>query len=137
MSKAQVGCFEWAAFFRCSEWPNRKAYEVKRSKQVKLCNGFEQINMLVEWAGNKHDLHVFRAHTNLPPDRNKADYPAHLHMPLYQDIVMSSGVVYVIRRYSGAKKYLVSHQLCKFSHLKRRERPVIFIIGIPQLRETK
>ena len=22
-------------------------------------------------------------------------------------------------RYSGAKKYLVSHQLCKFSHLKR------------------
>ena len=31
--------------------------------------------------------------------------------------------------YSGAKKYFVSHQLCKFSHLKRRERPVIFIIG--------
>ena len=28
--------------------------------------------------------------------------------------------------YSGAKKYLVSHQLCKFSHLKRWERPVIF-----------
>ncbi len=23
------------------------------------------------------------------------------------------------RMYSGAKKYLVSHQLCKFSHLKR------------------
>ncbi len=39
--------------------------------------------------------------------------------------------------YSGAKKYLVSHQLCKFSHLKRWERPVIFIIGIPQLWETK
>ncbi len=38
--------------------------------------------------------------------------------------------------YSGAKKYLVSHQLCKFSHLKRWERPVIFIIGIPQLWET-
>ncbi len=35
--------------------------------------------------------------------------------------------------YSGAKKYLVSHQLCKFSHLKRRDRPVIFIIGIPQV----
>ncbi len=35
--------------------------------------------------------------------------------------------------YSGAKQYLVSHQLCKFSHLKRWERPVIFIIGIPQL----
>ncbi len=35
--------------------------------------------------------------------------------------------------YSGAKKYLVSHQLCKFSHLKRWKRPVIFIIGIPQL----
>ncbi len=35
--------------------------------------------------------------------------------------------------YSGAKKYLVSHHLCKFSHLKRWERPVIFIIGIPQL----
>ncbi len=34
------------------------------------------------------------------------------------------------------KKYLVSHQLCKFSHLKRWERPVIFIIGIPQLWET-
>ncbi len=30
--------------------------------------------------------------------------------------------------YSGAKKYLVSHQLCKFSHLKRWERPVIFVI---------
>ncbi len=30
--------------------------------------------------------------------------------------------------YSGAKKYLVSHQLCKFSHLKRWERSVIFII---------
>ncbi len=40
-------------------------------------------------------------------------------------------------KYSGAKKYLVSHQLCKFSHLKRWERPVIFIIGIPQLWETK
>ncbi len=24
-----------------------------------------------------------------------------------------------MQRYSGAKKYLVSHQLCKFSHLKR------------------
>uniref|UniRef100_A0A8C7N9Y4 C2H2-type domain-containing protein n=1 Tax=Oncorhynchus kisutch TaxID=8019 RepID=A0A8C7N9Y4_ONCKI len=36
-------------------------------------------------------------------------------------------------RYSGAKKYLVSHQLCKFSHLKRLERPVIFIIGTLQL----
>ncbi len=23
------------------------------------------------------------------------------------------------QKYSGAKKYLVSHQLCKFSHLKR------------------
>ena len=33
--------------------------------------------------------------------------------------------------YIGAKKYLVSHQLCKFSHLK--ERPVIFIIGTLQL----
>ena len=31
--------------------------------------------------------------------------------------------------YSGAKKYLASQQLCKFSHLKRWERPVIFIIG--------
>ena len=38
---------------------------------------------------------------------------------------------------SGAKKYLVSHQLCKFSHLKRWERPVIFIIGTLQLWETK
>ena len=28
----------------------------------------------------------------------------------------------------GQNKYLVSHQLCKFSHLKRWERPVIFII---------
>ncbi len=36
-------------------------------------------------------------------------------------------------KYSGAKKYLFRHQLCKFSHLKRCERPVIFIIGIPQL----
>ncbi len=42
-----------------------------------------------------------------------------------------------LREYNGAKKYLVSHQLCKFSHLKRWERPVIFIIGIPQLWETK
>ena len=25
----------------------------------------------------------------------------------------------VLSTYSGAKKYLVSHQLCKFSHLKR------------------
>ena len=39
--------------------------------------------------------------------------------------------------YSGAKKYLVSHQLCKFSHLKRWERPVIFIIGALQLWRTK
>uniref|UniRef100_A0A8C8GX38 WD repeat domain 63 n=1 Tax=Oncorhynchus tshawytscha TaxID=74940 RepID=A0A8C8GX38_ONCTS len=31
------------------------------------------------------------------------------------------------------KTYLVSHQLCKFSHLKRGERPVIFIIGTLQL----
>ncbi len=43
----------------------------------------------------------------------------------------------LLNTYSGAKKYLVSHQLCKFSHLKRWERPVIFIIGIPQLWETK
>ena len=39
--------------------------------------------------------------------------------------------------YSGAKKYLVSHQLCKFSHLKRWERPLIFIIGTLQLWQTK
>ncbi len=45
--------------------------------------------------------------------------------------------IFVLEIYSGAKKYLVSHQLCKFSHLKRWERPVIFIIGIPQLWETK
>ncbi len=25
---------------------------------------------------------------NSPPDRNKGHYPAHLHIPLYQDIVM-------------------------------------------------
>ncbi len=37
-------------------------------------------------------------------------------------------------KYSGAKKYLVSHQLCKFSHLKRWERPVI--IGIMHHRYT-
>ncbi len=43
----------------------------------------------------------------------------------------------ILNMYSGAKKYLVSHQLCKFSHLKRWERPVILIIGIPQLWETK
>ena len=35
------------------------------------------------------------------------------------------------------KKYLVSHQLCKFSHLKRWERTVIFIIGTLQLWQTK
>ena len=39
--------------------------------------------------------------------------------------------------YSGAKKYLVSHQLCKFSHLYIWERPVIFIIGTLQLWQTK
>ena len=39
--------------------------------------------------------------------------------------------------YSGAKKYLVSHKLCKFSHLKRWQRPVIFIIGTLQLWLTK
>ena len=42
-----------------------------------------------------------------------------------------------VHTYSGAKKYLVSHQLCKFSHLKRWERPVIFIIGTLQLWLTK
>ena len=36
--------------------------------------------------------------------------------------------------YSGTKKYLVSHQLCTFSHLKRWERPVI---GTFQLWQTK
>ncbi len=45
-------------------------------------------------------------------------------------------VAYSYSTYSGAKKYLVSQQLCKFSHLRRWERPVIFIIGIPQLWET-
>ncbi len=30
--------------------------------------------------------------------------------------------------YSGAKKYLVSHQLCKFSHLKRWERLCMYVI---------
>ena len=39
--------------------------------------------------------------------------------------------------YSGAKKYLVSHQLCKFSHLKWWARPVSFIIGTIQLWQTK
>ena len=38
--------------------------------------------------------------------------------------------------YSGAKKYLVSHKLCKFSHLKIWQRPVIFIIGTLQLWQT-
>ncbi|MEW3774081.1 hypothetical protein, partial [Pseudomonas aeruginosa] len=33
----------------------------------------------------------------------------------------------------GQKKYLVSHQLCKFSHLKIIERPEISIIGTLQL----
>ncbi len=51
------------------------------------------------------------------------------------DCLFTALSIYLI--YSGAKKYLVSHQLCKFSHLKRWERPVIFIIGIPQLWETK
>ena len=32
----------------------------------------------------------------------------------------------------GQKKNLVSHQLCKFAHLKRWERPVIFLIGTLQ-----
>ena len=36
-------------------------------------------------------------------------------------------------KYRGANKYLVSHQLCKFSHLKIWERPVISIIGTLQL----
>ena len=44
---------------------------------------------------------------------------------------------YILYIYSGAKKYLVSHQLCKFSRLKRWERPVIFIIGTCQLWQTK
>ncbi len=61
----------------------------------------------------------------------------------YRPIVIGNWSIYLSiylskdRIYSGAKKYLVSHQLCKFSHLKRWERPVIFIIGIPQLWETK
>jgi hypothetical protein len=42
-----------------------------------------------------------------------------------------------IDMYSEAKTYLVSHQLCKFSHLKRWERPVIVITGRLQLRPTK
>ncbi len=32
---------------------------------------------------------------------------------------LSPGLFDVHDLYSGAKKYLVSHQLCKFSHLKR------------------
>ena len=44
---------------------------------------------------------------------------------------------YDLAIYSVAKKYLDSHQLCKFSHLKRWERPVIFIIGTLQLWQTK
>ena len=39
--------------------------------------------------------------------------------------------------YSGANKYLVNHQLCKFSYLKRLERPVIVNMGKPQPRETE
>ncbi len=49
----------------------------------------------------------------------------HTHIYIY---------IYILQ---WGKKYLVSHQLCKFSHLERWERPVIFIIGIPQLWETK
>ena len=33
----------------------------------------------------------------------------------------------------GQKKYLVSHQLCKVSHLKKMRGPVSFIIGTLQL----
>ena len=33
--------------------------------------------------------------------------------------VPHSYVQTIVRKYSGAEKYIVSHQLCKFSHLKR------------------
>ncbi len=56
---------------------------------------------------------------------------------VYNLFVLKFIYIYIyIYIYSGAKKYLVSHQLYKFSHLKRWERPVIFIIGIPQLCKT-
>jgi hypothetical protein len=50
----------------------------------------------------------------------------------YTPVYLTFGVLNVTLSqsiYSGAKKYLVSHQLRKFPRLKRRERPVIFIIG--------
>lgn len=37
--------------------------------------------------------------------------------------------------YGVAKKYLISHQLCKFSYLKRSERPLIFISYTLTLRD--
>ncbi len=69
------------------------------------------------------------------PDRKKHKGPT--LGASYCICVWDDGTYIYIYIYSGAKKYLVSHQLCKFSHLKRWERPVIFIIGIPQLWETK
>ncbi len=41
----------------------------------------------------------------------------------YNDKETQKNIKYIYI-YSGAKKYLVSHQLCKFSHLKRWERIV-------------
>lgn len=82
--KAQVCCFEWAAFLRCSERPNRTAFEVKYCKQVKLCNCFEQINMLFEWTTNKHNLHMYhicRAYYKL--SKQQKQYPAYLHISLW------------------------------------------------------
>lgn len=51
--------------------------------------------------------------------------------------IIKTTAAFTFYMYSGGGKYLASHQLCNFSHLKRRKRPVIFIIDMPQLWKTK
>ena len=59
---------------------------------------------------------------NLPRDKNTVSVTNVLESETLKDNLLEERVKndwYKWASYSGTKKYLVSHQLCKFSHLKR------------------
>ena len=77
-----------------------------------------------DWCMANHLKHSFSFLSTLhewnmvpSPSLFLAIYPCHCGKP----ISPPTSSTYTHYTYSGAKTYLVSHQLCKFSHLKRRE----------------
>ncbi len=138
---------EWDPFAALLEWSNRnRSITSNRNREGKAETWSEK---QAGWSGQAADIRVreetvrvgvtSRVSEERGRGRNQETHygkgkRSEVTAGANQDFAMGECMC---AAYSGAKKYLVSHQLWKFSHLKRWERPVIFIIGIPQLWETK